>query len=99
YAVLLGVITTQLIGGRMFWIKEIVLPLGLAAALGIIEALCVKFMGEKLESLYVVLLVGGFGFLIYWCAMVFLRTFTEEELSVMPLGGVLLSIGKMIGTF
>lgn len=99
YAVLLGVITTQLIGGRMFWIKEIVLPLGLAAALGIIEALCVKFMGEKLESLYVVLLVGGFGFLIYWCAMVFLRTFTEEELSVMPLGGVLLSIGKMMGTF
>lgn len=99
YAALLGMITTQLVGGRMNWLKEIVIPIGLAAVMGIIEALCVKFMGEKLESIYIVLFVGGFGFLVYWCAIVFLRSFTEEELSVMPFGGVLLSIGKMIGTF
>lgn len=98
-AFLLGAITIQLVGGRLNWIKAVVLPVGLAVAIGILQALCVKFMGDKLESLYVVLLIGGFGFITYWCALLLLRNFGEEELSVMPFGKTLISLGKMLGIF
>ena len=99
YAILLGVISVQLIGGRLNWLKVIVLPLGLGAALEILEVLCVRFIGEKLEGIYVVALVGGLGFVVYWCSLLLLRGFTEEELSVMPFGEVLRSLGKMLGLF
>lgn len=99
YAVLLGAIAIQLVGGRMNWLKDVVIPLFLAVAAGILQALCVKFVGDKLESLYVVLLVGAGGFVVYWCALLYLRNFTEEELSVMPGGNVILSFGKMLGIY
>ena len=99
YAVLLGTIAIQLIGGKVDWFRIVLLPALLAGAIGIIQALCVKFIGEHLESLFVVILIGAVGFIAYWCVLLLLRNFSEEELSVMPLGGVLLGLGKMLGTF
>ena len=99
YAVLLGAIMVQLMGGRFQWVKVVLLPAGLAIAIGIIQALCVKFLGEHLEGPYVVLFIGGIGFFAYWCALLLLRNFSEEELSVIPFGGILLSLGKMMSVF
>ena len=99
YAVLLGAIAIQFIGGRVDWFRIVLLPALLAGAIGILQALCVKFIGEHLEALYVVPLIGGIGFIGYWCVLLLLRNFSEEELSVIPFGGALLSLGKMLGTF
>lgn len=99
YAVLLGAIMVQLMGGRFQWVKVVLLPAGLAIAIGIIQALCVKFLGEHLEGPYVVLFIGGIGFFAYWCILLLLRNFSEEELSVIPFGNVLLSLGKMMSVF
>ena len=99
YAVLLGAIAIQMIGGKVDWFRIVLLPALLAGAIGIIQALCVKFIGEHLESLFVVILIGAVGFIAYWCVLLLLRNFSEEELSVMPFGGVLLGLGKMLGTF
>ena len=98
-AVLLGAFAVQMIGGRVYWFRVVLLPVFLAVAVGILQALCVKFLGEHLESLYVVLAVGSVGFVSYWCALVCLRNFGEEELSIMPYGGALLSLGKMLGIY
>ena len=99
YAVLLGAICIQLMGARINWFKTIVLPSFLAIAIGILQALCVKFVGDKLESLYVVILVGGVGFIAYWCVLIYLKNYSEEELSVIPFGNVILQFGKLLGVF
>ena len=99
YAVLLGAFTQQMVGGKMYWLKTVILPVGLAVAVGILQALCVKFLGEHLESLYMVLAVGIVGFISYWCALVCLHNFNEEELSIMPFGNVIMSLGKMLGVY
>lgn len=99
YAVLLGAITVQLMGGRFQWVKVVLLPVGIAIAIGILQALCVKFLGEHLEGPYIVVFIGGIGFFAYWCILLLLRNFGEEELSVIPFGNILLSIGKLISAF
>ena len=73
--------------------------MGIAIAIGILQALCVKFLGEHLEGPYVVVFIGGIGFFAYWCILLLLRNFSEEELSVIPFGNILLSIGKLISAF
>ena len=99
YAILLGAMAIQLIGGKVDWFRIVLLPAAIAGAIGILQALCVKFIGEHLEALYVLVLIGGVGFVAYWCILLLLRNFSEEELSVMPFGGVLLGLGKMLGVF
>lgn len=99
YSVLLGAICVQILGGKMNWFKVVLLPLGVAAAVGILQALCVKFLGDHVESIFIVLIVGGVGFLAYYSVLVLLRNFSEEELSVIPFGGALLALGKMMGIY
>lgn len=99
YAILLGAISIRMIGGRVDWVKNIVLPAFLAFCIGVIQALCVKFLGNVLESIYIVLLVGGVGFVVYWCVLLLLNNYSSEELSVMPFGKVIKSFGSLFGIY
>jgi len=97
YMFMLGAICVRIIGGRIDWTRSIILPAFIAFGVGVIQALGVKLLGDKLESLYVVIMIGGVGFVAYWCVLAFLKNFTKEELSVMPFGKVLKSLGSMLG--
>ena len=96
---LIGAIATQMLGCRLNWFRTVLLPIGLAVAIGILQALCVKFMGEHLESIFVVIIVGGAGFIAYWCILILLRNFSEEELSVSPFGKSIKVFGDMMGIY
>lgn len=99
YAVLLGAMAIQLIGGRVNWLKIMGIPLGAAALVTAVQVIAVRLLGEQLQALYVVLGVGGVGMFLYLCALLMLRNFSQEELSMMPLGGVLYSLGQMLSVF
>lgn len=99
YASLLGAISIQMIGGRVNWFQVFVLPLVGAAVMGGVQYVCVKFLGMYLKNLYIVAGIGGVTFLLYCSGLLLARNFSEEELSVIPFGGVLLGLGKMLSVF
>lgn len=99
YAVLLGALCIQLLEVPLDWLNVFVIPLVLGAVTGFLESLAVKFLGAHLGNLLTVVSVGGAGLLILLCGLLLLRNFNEEELSVIPSGGLLHSLGSMLGVF
>ena len=98
-AVLTGAFCMQLLGLKMEWLKVFGIPFFAGAAVALLEFLAAKFVTVYLGNGLTVLTVGGVGFLIFLCALLFLRNFDEEELDVIPLGVILHSLGSMLSVF
>ena len=99
YAVMLGAVLAQILGWQPNWLKVIVFPIGAACLTAVLELLVVKLLGASLGAGLIVLIVGGIGFILFWCALILIRSFDLEELSVIPFGGVILALGKMMGVY
>jgi len=99
YAALLGAFTIQLLGVRISWLVCFVMPAIIAGLTGAVEFIAVKLVGNYLGNLPTIIGVGIAGLLIYWSALLILRNFREEELSLMPFGKILLGLGKMLSVF
>ena len=70
-----------------------------AIIVGAIQYVCVKLLATYLKDLYLALAAGLAGFILFWCGLLLARDFGEEELSVIPFGGLLYSLGQMLGVF
>ena len=99
YAFLLGVILIPMIGGKVNWLQIVGFPLLGLVFMGGIQYVCVKLLGMYLKDLYLVLGIGGLGIFFYVCALLMIKNFSEEELSLIPSGGFLFGLGKMLGVF
>lgn len=99
YASLLCAICVSMIGGRVNWFQIFWLPLLAAAIMGGVQYVCGKFFGMYLKDLYMVVGVGAVSAFLYLSGLLMAHNFGEEELTVIPGGRALLSLGKMLGVF
>lgn len=99
YAALLGALSKQLLGGKLPVVQMFGMPVILALIICLSEVLLVKFLYGFLGNLLTVVIIGGVGILLYFLGLVLLRSFYEEELRLMPGGGVLLMLGEMMEVF
>ncbi|MCM1112851.1 MAG: oligosaccharide flippase family protein [Muribaculum sp.] len=78
------------------WIQAVAIPAAGACVVGIV----VYFIGRavtphlgNLTAVLVCLIVGG---VLYWCPLLFLNQFREQELNYTPGGGLIRKVGQML---
>lgn len=98
-SVLLGVTAYRQMRARPDWLRTAAIPVGVSAASGLLCLLLGRLCGAHLGEAVTLLISGAAGFVFYWGALLLLRNFKEQELEVLPGGGLLRAFGQLLGVF
>ncbi len=96
---LLGVMAYRQFKLQPDWLQAAVIPVGAAAVAGFVCALSGRMLTAPLGALVTLLIAGAAGFLLYWVLLLLLRNFKEQELEVLPGGGLMRSLGQLLRVF
>ena len=77
-------------------LRNIIIPVVSGAVSSIGLLLITNFAAAHLGNLFTLILCIPIGLLIYHAVLLLLRNYTESELKLMPLGGVIYSLGQIL---
>lgn len=97
--VMLGAFGVRQFRCRMDYLGILLIPVGSAVVTGLLMLGISKALLPHLGSLMTLLVCFVLGELLYWSILLILRNFTENELEVLPGGGILLWLGRAFRVF
>lgn len=97
FGILCFVFTGRKVKYRQEWLYSVAFPAVSAAVSGLIVMLLGKLLPGVLGNIPTILISCLIGTIIYFILLTVLRVLNEAELSQMPLGGIWIAIGRMIG--
>lgn len=95
-ALLLGFFAFRQLRSGLDLLRAVVIPTGAAGAAGLLGMLLGKVFTPHLGSLVTVLICFLLSFAVYWCILLLLRNFRDQELSVIPGGKLIRFFGRFL---
>lgn len=94
--VVLGFLFYKHIGMEVDWLRALLIPAVCACLAGLFCMLLGKAFTPHLGNAVTVIVCLVLSFPIYWVLLLFLRTFREQELRLIPGGGLIRAMGQML---
>lgn len=99
YIVLMAIKLYRMLRAGIRWLQELVIPIGAACVVGLMCSLLEKAATPHLGEAVTLLACLVPAILLYWLLLLFLRSFQERELSLIPGGRLILSLGQLLRVF
>lgn len=96
-AVLLFVLVSRRISYKQEWVYSFAFPAGAAAVAGLVVMLINKILFALIGALPTLLISVFVGMILYMVLIILLHVVNEGELSEMPMGGIWIAVGRLIG--
>lgn len=96
-AVLMFILVSRRVSYKQEWIYSLAFPAGAAAVTGLVVMLLDKLLFALLGALPTLLISCLVGMILYMVLIIILHVVNEGELSEMPMGGIWVAIGRLIG--
>lgn len=95
----LGLFAYRQMRQRMDWLQLAVVPVAVACVAGLFALLIGKLFLPHLGILFTLVVCLILSTVLYWCGLLLLRNFREQELENIPGGKLLNAIGQMLRVF
>lgn len=96
-AVLMFILVSRRVSYKQEWIYSLAFPAGAAAVTGLVVMLLDKLLFALIGALPTLLISCLVGMILYMVLIIILHVVNEGELSEMPMGGIWVAIGRLIG--
>lgn len=95
----LGLFAYRQMRQRMDWLQLAVVPVAVACVAGLFALLIGKLFLPHLGILFTLVVCLILSTVLYWCGLLLLRNFREQELENIPGGKLLNAVGQMLRVF
>ncbi len=95
----LGFWTLRELGTGIDWVQTLGLPAGCACVAGLVCLFVGKMLSPHLGAPVTVAVCLSASWILYWCALVLLRNFREQELKYVPAGGIVRALGQILRVY
>lgn len=96
YALISAVMVCRLLRTGVDWLRTLAVPLGSVCLTGLLCFFLGRILTPHLGNLVTVLVCLVLGSMVYWAALLLLRSFREQELDVIPGGRIIRAIGQIL---
>lgn len=99
YAAGMGFLLIRQLGCRIDWIRIAVIPTVCSCLIGLAVLFIARAASPHLGNAITVILLLILSYALYWAALLFLRSFREQDLQYFPGGKLLKQIGRLLKAF
>lgn len=99
FCLVLGLFAYRQMRQRIDWLQMAVVPVAVACVAGLFALLVSKLFLPHLGILFTLVICLILSSVLYWCGLLLLRNFREQELENIPGGRLLNAVGQMLKVF